>query len=272
MAVDVLNTSTQPYRFIPASFIAQPADKKQPVALPAKLTGISTTSFGAGSPIAALERLFTGLGEKLRSFFSQPVFGGAFDWMFETPRFEMSPGRAWAALQELDKRFPLKAVIGATPVIGNSLSLYEAGSGKDWLNGTALTDTERAIAMAATMPGEATILQGLKALERTGALKALEKVPGLEQFARNLPAKVEEAIETTVFQAGWMPLRGAMRSARNENNANPSASSNTVLLDEGINPLQMLGNPGSSGFGLPSQVVELLRQQSPNWSSLMGLK
>ncbi len=270
MDMEIINTSGQPFRFVPANYIAQPADRKQPVALPARLTGITTTSFSGASPLAALQRLFTDLGEKLATFVSQPLFGGAFDWMLQPARIDMTMSRTWAALQDLDRRYPLKAAIGAMPVIGNSLSLYEGFFGKDWLTGSPLSNTERAIALAATMPGEATIVQGLKILERSGALKALEKVPGLDQFARDLPGKVYDAIDSTVFQAGWVPVRGAMRNARNENNANASAGT-SALLDENVNPLQMLGNPGTSGFGLPSQVVAVFRQESPSWSRLMGL-
>ena len=272
MAVEVLNTSAQPYRFIPASFIAQPADKKQPVALPGRLNGISTANYVGGSPWSALEQMFTGLGDKLRSFFSRPIFGGSFDWMFEPPRFDMTMGRAWASLQDLDRRYPLKAAIGAMPVIGNSLSLYEGVTGQDWLYNQQLTDTEQVIALVSTIPGEATLLQGLKVLESSGALRALERVPGLEQFARNLPLKVEEAIDTAVFQAAWVPLRGALRNARGENNANALPDSSRALLDENLNVFQMLSSPSPRGLGLPAPVRDVFRQQSPNWASLMGLK
>lgn len=282
MDVEILNTSEQPFRFVPANFIVQPADKKQPVALPARLTGITATALQGASPMAALDRMFAGLEDRLSTFFTQPLFAGAFDWMRNpSPLVTASSGSARNWLQDLDSRYPLKTTLGVVPFLGNALALYEAALGKDWLYGNELPLQDRALALGAAIPSQNATLRGLEYLERKGVIDAIGKLVGSPERVQLEFVKLYNAVDGPVYSTVVMPARGYFRAGWGENNTNDSANNgagarpslganvSVALLDENVNNFKIFAD---ASLGLSEPVTQMLREQSRNWATIVGLK
>lgn len=280
--VEIINTGEQPYRFVPANFIAQPVDRKQPVALPARLTAVADTALNPDSVITAISQMFSALEDRVRGFFTQSMFAGAFDWMrLPSPLITADRSRARDWLVDLDSRYPLKTALGVTPFVGNALALYEAFSGTDWLYGNDLAVQDRALALGASIPAQSAALRGLEYLERKGFFTALGKITNRDEFVQKVFVDLYNAVEGPVYSTIVMPARGAFRSHWGENNTGASAAYGSseraalaanpslALVDEKFNALKILAD---AQLNLPAPAAKMLREQSANWPAIIGLR
>jgi hypothetical protein len=122
---------------------------------------------------AAKEALFSAK-EKLAQLASEVAFKKSFEWLGTK-----TPAGAAAAAKIVKKAGGTGAMakfagglVGATPLLGNLLSLKEAVTGRDWLTGKVLTPAEHVLAVAGSIPGANMLKAAGKGFRAAGASDA----------------------------------------------------------------------------------------------------
>lgn len=168
----ILNQSGEPFRFSPAKWSAESQRQSQRVAYAGDSQTLQRTSVGAdpdpdwgGKFLAQARDDYSKIGvEKALAYGHAPV--GAL----------IGKRRLAAPI--------LKTAIDSIPLLGNSLAIYEAVSGKSWMTGEPLDAVDHALAVVGTIPGASTVARlgsgargAMKvALEGAAASKALRAV------------------------------------------------------------------------------------------------
>lgn len=283
--IQVLNTTAQPFRFVPANYIAQPVARMQPVGLPARIAAAAGSAGGRALTateqwLGAIQASLGTLGRSLQDFFARPLFAGAFDWTVERPRFDISTDRLLALVREGDRRFMLKTAVDASPVLGNLLSLHEAVSGTDWLYGQPLHPVERTMLFAAALPGANAIWKSYTTMGRLVDSGAIALSPGAKAY-------VGRAVDTLgEFAAGggtagfmrealYMPARQVGEFSRTQGNLDRRAANapepSSTLVDPATNVWSWIGNDATGQFTASPAQRAIMRELAPHWGRASGL-
>lgn len=286
--IQVLNTSTQPFRFIPANYIAQPVARMQPVGLPARITAsaggmgdvVGRALTGGEQWLRAVQASIGSLGRSMQDFFARPLFAGAFDWTFERPRMDLSTDRLLGLVRDGDRRFMLKTAIDASPVIGNVLSLHEAVSGVDWLYGQTLNPAERTMLVAAALPGANALWKtyttmgrlvesGAIALSPAAKAYVQRSVDGLGDFIAGggTAGFMREALYIPARQVGEFSRTQGNLDRRAQNHSDPTAG----LYDPATNVWSWIGNDRANQFSATPAERGVMRELAPHWARAAGL-
>lgn len=156
--IQIVNTGTVPYTINLRDYVAKPARPAQQIALyPTRsLANVRYPLMPDAAQVDALQKAkdkIDGLIAELARFLSNKVLKGVAtdNWMREL------------AFRALGNSPVAQKLIEMMPLLGSGLSLYEAVSGKSWINGRDLNAFERVAAGLGVVPGAKLFNSVLKA-------------------------------------------------------------------------------------------------------------
>lgn len=240
--IQIVNTGTTPFSFNPRDYVAKPGRPAQQIAMyPTRTVGsVRYPQVPDATQLDARDRLKNKIDRYLSAdmarFLANQVLKGVAKegWMRDL------------AFRALGNSPAAQKLIEMMPVLGSGLSLYEAVSGKSWINGRDLNAFERVAAGLGVVPGAKVFNSVLKA----NAYGIAEKVFAGLGFAANgnYPAQVR----------GWlsqnMPgtLEAVDKTGAYVKTFNNPLDATVGLVDGRINE------------GMMKSLVEL--SNDPNWT------
>lgn len=207
----VVNQSGEPFRFSPTEWSAESQRKSQRVAFSGNVQSLARNSLPSADPTAWRDRFFdlapTDYGKVGVEKFLQ---------------FAPTSIGQLVAKQSAVRAF--KGVVDIVPVLGNTLALYEAVSGKNWLTQEPLDSLDLALAVVGTVPGASTLARlgggargAVKAVLDGAAASRAASVVDRTRIAQDvINLGNMESTKTLVSEGASDPMfQGVVQSARN---------------------------------------------------------
>lgn len=192
--IEIINLSDNPFVFEPAKYAAETQRPTQRVALvlPTLLEDMGLHEVRSHRVMEAY------LNEAARFFHDKTL---------EKSSSSTGIGKLFTALLGREIQSPvIRTLLNATPLIGNSISLYEAVEGKNWFTGDLLSPAERFLALMSSVPGVGTIERLFPGAIQSGLLRT-----ALETIEKTEPARdvASWAIGNTVdeFLGAYSPKK-----------------------------------------------------------------
>ena len=252
-AYQVLNASDSPFVYRSMDYAAAPEAVKQTVSSTTDLQALSikdASTKRVENPVGVLQSLMN----DLKSFLGNPTFAGAFSWMDKPLRAGLVIDRAMNKVRELDRTYPIKAIVSGSPVAGNLMALYETASGKDWLYGTDLSVADRALAAFSTIPGENTLLASVRYLSKKGKLGIASKNVIAQTVGQKAVSIADKIVDRVYFDSRYkmlQPIAARMRTeVENRKWENWQSGNDRV-------PFQIYDDPNSPISWLADKVFSL---------------
>ena len=251
-AVEIVNISGRDFDFDPTNFYAEPSVRKQGISGTTEIkyaafSGLPRGEGGASSDrpgrvsgalsdvYSATKNALWASKEKILQIGAEVTFKKSFEWLgtktpagaSATAKIVKNAGGTGAMAKFAG------SLVGATPLLGNLLSLKEAVTGRDWLTGKQLTRAEHVLAVAGTIPG-ANMLKaagnGFKAAGASGMGKAA--LAGSSQMFFQFVDKSAKA--RTAMSVGMSDMAGEVKNFSVKTIENIKTSISSPSLAEGF--------------------------------------